>query len=264
MQGAVMEDARRHWPEEYYDAGDFFFWSANKLGHVSPTQHAGITGAPYPGLPTYPDVIGWLRKGEEPLNHILGIFFSLAPARVMERVFEFALGDHYAGPFNLLGTAGWSNLELKGATQPDFCFRAGDALLNIEGKIRGGKSRLEQVVKYGLLVARARERFGANRGALVYLTPYQIDGIFPQKYSGWEDVRREAIAHLPLMTKEAFTTMDEPARELLIEALRTMALGSLTYEQFDQILAEQSGDSEVEDRLVAGVRHELRQRKLVG
>ena len=260
-----MEETRRHWPEEYYDAGDFFFWSANKLGHVSQSQHAEVTGARYPGLPAYPDVIRWLRKGEEPLNHILGVFFSLAPARLIERLFEVAVGERHAGPFSLLGTQAWNDLDLQGATQPDFCFRAGDALLTIEGKVRGGKSRLEQVVKYGLLAARARERFGTRRAALVFLTPYQLDGIFPQKFASWEDVRREAIGHIPLMTPQAFATMDGAGRESLAEALRTLALGGLTYQQFDVLLAEQLGAAapEVEGRLIEGVRQDLRQRGLV-
>lgn len=67
----------RPWTEEYYDIVDHDFWAPDWLGHLSDPNRA---------LKRPTDVLNRVRRIEEPLNYILGIFFALTSSRLIREL----------------------------------------------------------------------------------------------------------------------------------------------------------------------------------
>lgn len=76
MDFSWRRQVTRPWTEEYYDIVDHYFWAPDRLGHLSDPSRS---------LKKPAEVLERLRRIEEPLNQILGIFFSLAPSRFIPR-----------------------------------------------------------------------------------------------------------------------------------------------------------------------------------
>jgi hypothetical protein len=71
------------WTERYFDALDHCPWAPDRLGHRREPTHA---------LKNPAGVLKRRRRIEEPLNHILAIFFDLAPPAIVRDLFRRFVG----------------------------------------------------------------------------------------------------------------------------------------------------------------------------
>jgi hypothetical protein len=258
----------RPWCEDYYDAVAHYYWDPGLLDHFSHSylaRHHKRSDPDGKGRPAR--VMQRLRRVEDPLNHILGLFFALAPSALISQLIQAASGEASEGPFRSLGTSSWSELGLGESTQPDVTLHAASSFTNFEVKVPGGHSDIQQVVKYGLVAMRARESYGVGRCRLIYLTPFGLPRIFKPSFTSWEAVRAAAVAMVPEIRKQAFTSLDDLGKATLITAIQQLGLASMTFAEFDDVLQaylDAEARHEVESRLIGGLRTELRARNLVG
>lgn len=257
----------RPWCEDYYDAVSHLYWDPGILDHFTHsylTRHYKRPDPEGKGRPAR--VMQRVRRIEDPLNHILGLFFALAPTALISRLIYAASEEICDGPFRSLGSSSWSELGLDESTQPDVSLHAADSFTNFEVKVPGGHSDLQQVVKYGMVAMRAHERFGVGRCRLIYLTPFELPRIFRPSFTSWDAVRAAALAMAPEIRKQAFTSLDGSGRAALAAALHQLGLSSITFAGFDRVLQDYLDEEvrhEVEARLITGLRAELRARNLV-
>ena len=90
-----------------------------------------------------------MKAQEVPTNHLLNLFFRLAPKTLVKRLVDSALPEFAQTPPQLV--------QLKDASvisfcQPDFCFQSGDKLVFMEMKIKH-KLSVDQLLKYALASA---------------------------------------------------------------------------------------------------------------
>lgn len=110
----------RPWTEAYYDAMEHYAWAPDRLGHRSDPQH--VNGTPS-------EVLARLRRIEEPLNHIVGVFFSLAPPSLLQDLFVKFVGLPTSDDLSLMGRSVEQELNVCSLTQPDFAFSSPTAFL---------------------------------------------------------------------------------------------------------------------------------------
>lgn len=247
----------RAWTEEYYDIADHYFWSPERLGHRPDRDRK---------LKEPAEVMARLRRIEEPLNHILSIFFALAPSALPAELFEKYLGVACEEPLELVGRAANTSFGLKNATQPDFLFSAAQAFLCLEAKV-GSKSSPEQVAKYALLIWAAQRERAADPTGLLFLSPRGWEGLFPGKPDTWQAVRQRAVAAIEARPTRAFRNLSSAQLDEVTAIVEGMPMAAMSFAAFDRFLvAWRSGRGEEGDvwgRLVDGVRHELAARGLV-
>lgn len=160
----------RPWTEEYYDAVDHYFWAPDRLGHLS---------NPFRSLKKPADIMARLRRIEEPLNHILGIFFSLAPSGFIQEVYRVGAGVEIDAPLCVLGRDIHSAYGINDATQPDIAFQGPTSVVTLEAKV-AGRSSTEQLLKYGLLHWRITNATRPEKQALLYLSDTSVGRLFPR------------------------------------------------------------------------------------
>lgn len=251
----------RPWTEEYYDIVDFYFWSPDKLGHRSDKERK---------LKKADEVMGRLKRIEEPLNHILGIFFALAPSRFVHDLFATQCDVHCNDDLTLLGRDVHTTYGIADATQPDFAFDGPSSFLTIEAKFGAGKSSLEQLLKYALLHDMIAARGRRSAVGLLYLSDGPTTSLFPTGFQDWSTVKELAIAELPKVEKHAFKRLSDTSRQALIETLRELPIAHCSYRDLDALLAryEAAATSEdaggVEAKLYRGLRAELARRGVAG
>jgi hypothetical protein len=250
----------RSWTEEYYDIVDHYFWAPDRLGHRSDKERR---------LKKSSEVLGVLRRIEEPLNHILGIFFALAPSRFVHELFARHAGVTITDELVLLGRGIQKGYGIADVTQPDFAFDGPSTFVTIEAKVGAGKSSLEQVLKYALLHAMIDEKTPRTTRALLYLSEGPPAKLF-SRFVDWADLKTRAFEALPSVQKPAFLRMSESEREVLRLSLETMPISHVSYRAFDDLLGEYEAravDNEangVEARLYRGLRAELARRDVLG
>lgn len=257
----------RSWCEDYYDAVAHYYWDPGLLDHFSHSYLARHYKRPDPegkGRPAR--VMQRVRRLEDPLNHILSMFFALAPDALISRLIQIATGEVSLGPFRSLGTSSWAELGLGESTQPDVSIHAADSFTNFEVKVPGGHSDIQQVVKYGLIAMRAHRCYGVRRCRLIYLTPFELPRIFKPSFTSWEAVRAAAVVMAPQVRKQGFANLGDVEKAELLAAIQQLGLASLTFTEFDDALQTYLEDEvrhEVESKLIVGLRAELRARNLV-
>jgi hypothetical protein len=154
--GAAPLPTAGGWTEEYRTIVEHYFWSPQQLNRQSRS----------PSLP-WDQVWAALRQREVPLNHLLNLFFRLAPADLVADLLGAALPGRASGAPEMLGLSGH---PITGACQPDFAFACGGDLVFIEMKVRA-KLSVEQVVKYALAGAALRPD---GRLGLICLGPEKL------------------------------------------------------------------------------------------
>lgn len=181
----------RSWTDSYYDSLEHYFWTSERLGHKpDPDRKLKKPG----------EVFARLKRLEGPLNHILGLFFALAPPRFVAHLFEqhAALGiDEFA---TYLGGDVQALCESDSATQPDFAFDSPACFLTIEAKI-DSKSSIEQVAKYALLHQRADAQRPRKMHALMCMSRNAPHDLFAGPWTGWNDVKARVADHPALDRK---------------------------------------------------------------
>lgn len=247
----------RSWTEEYYDLVEHYFWAPDQIGHRSDKDRK---------LKKPAEVMARLRRNEEPLNHILGLFFALAPISLVHDIFRGHCNvEADAHLLTLMGRSSYSANGIGEATQPDFAFDGDGAFLTVEAKI-GSKSSIEQLLKYAFLHWKADVARPRTIHALVYLTDAPLAKLYPGGFESWEDAKRRATEALPEITKQAFTRLSAAEREAVVAMLQTVRIGHMTYRDLDRIVAARlrklTEPEGVEARLYVGLRMELGQRGL--
>jgi hypothetical protein len=72
-----MDEENRSWTSEYYDIVGFYYWEPQILNRQSKRDEKK----------SFDDVIARIKRLEVPLNHILNIFFVLAPNSLLQKFF---------------------------------------------------------------------------------------------------------------------------------------------------------------------------------
>ncbi len=117
------------------------------------------------------EMLGNLRRMEVSLNHMLALFFSLAPQDYIRGLEGEVFGDSTGQAYRYVGIFELRRTAPHDPTQPDVFLVSADTCFSVEVKI-GTKSYLEQVVKYALLHCDYEKRMGTTiKSRLMYLTP---------------------------------------------------------------------------------------------
>jgi hypothetical protein len=179
-----------HWNNRYYDAVQEIFWDPQLIGRrpMSPRKYANDW-----------DMLAGLRRLEVPLNHILGIFFSLAPQDFLEKLEATVFADGHSDLYRSVGIFELRQAHPHDPTQPDVFLVSTSTCMSIEVKI-ASKSDEAQVAKYAMLHGCQMNRNGKrNRSRLIYLTPRPM-----------EKTWREGHAD-PVLLKQAMADFDHRA-----------------------------------------------------
>lgn len=245
------------WAEMYYDAIDHYAWSPERLNHLSNPTHP---------LGTPRDVLVRLQRLEEPLNHILAIFFDLAPASLVHRIFREFVGASSTGPLELLRRGVSERMGLGNLTQPDLAFDGPESFLTIECKI-GSQSSLDQLLKYGALHARAETHVPGRKHALLYVSPRGRKTVFAESFVDWDDLKRQAKEALTVDSKGALRAARGEVRASIPAGLDLMMIGHCTFADLAGVLEQgltelRSSDDGVTKRLYLGLIREIERRGL--
>lgn len=249
----------RPWTEEYYDITEHYFWTSKALGHMPDPNRA---------LKSPAEVLDRLRRIEEPLNHILGIFFALVPSRFIQELYRASTGVEIDAPLRLLGRSVHSAYGIKDATQPDFAFEGPTSFVTLEAKV-AGRSSAEQLLKYAMLHWRVAAVRQPSRQALLYLSDTPVGSLFPGGFTGWASMKGRAIEALPSVQKQAFVRLNDEERSQVTGMLEALPVAHMTYAELDALMAgwetkAKALDADgVEAKLFAGMRQELHRRELV-
>jgi len=248
----------RSWTDSYYDSVEHYFWTSERLGHKPDPDRK---------LKRPAEVFARLKRLEEPLNHLLGLFFALAPPRFVVRLFEQHASISIDELPTYLGGDVQALCQSDSATQPDFAFDCPNCFLTIEAKV-DSKSSIEQVAKYALLHQRADAQRPRRALGLLYLSRSAPHDLFAGSWKSWDDVKACVANQLPLIEKSAFRTMTEEARRSVLNTLERMTISSFTYKDLRAAAVSASaelGDGEAESvlkRLYQGLCSELTRRSL--
>jgi len=249
----------RPWPEEYYDIVDHYFWAPDRLGHLS---------NPLRALKKPAEIMARLRRIEEPLNHILGIFFAIAPSSFVQELYRTHTGIEIDVPLRLLGRDIHKAFGINDATQPDFAFQGPSSFVTLEAKV-AGRSSTEQLLKYALLHWRVAAASRPTQQALLYLSDAASTKLFLRGFVDWPSMKAKAIADLPSLRRQAFERLSEDERRQVAMTLEVLPIAHITYAELDSLMAKWEAKARAIDadgaeaKLFSGVRHELKRRGLV-
>lgn len=124
------------WTAEYDNIVEFYFWEPQHLNRGKPPGAKSASSH---------EVLSALARREVPLNHVLSIFFSLAPQGLIERWF-LRCGLDAQGP-RLLGNHSIRQRPAFGVCQPDLAFLDESGELFCELKI-DARLTVDQIYKY--------------------------------------------------------------------------------------------------------------------
>jgi hypothetical protein len=254
--------AARSWAEDYYDAMTHYAWAPDELDHHSDRdRHKGKRPSPY-------DTVTRLRRLEVAFNHILAIFFCLAPSRFVAELFEAHCGVQDFAPLTHLGRDFERKAEIDSITQPDFVFENDQVFLTVEVNL-DSKSSLEQLQKYSYLHCLVREQNLGRQHALLYLTRQSEALLFPGKITSLNQARKFAEQdlrsdHPAKWTVQKMTKVSGVA-DLLDGTPPWFRIGHCQFADFSTLVrryGDASVEGSVESRLFGGLFSELERRKL--
>jgi hypothetical protein len=207
------------WPQEYYHALEHYYWEPQKLN-----RHANAKR----GKNEVEEVLRGLHKSETALNHILNVFFNIAPHPLVTRFFRRFL-------------SGWPEERVEnhsridmGFCQPDFLFEGQESRIAIEMKI-DEKTSLEQIVKYALLL-----RFHQGEGDKPML-PFLLYLCRDCK-KVWRNGLTFSTFHDALSnvnytgTIQRYATKSGLSQEEVVSLARELPVAHLTYTEFSKFL----------------------------
>lgn len=217
-----------HWNTTYYEIIQEYYWDPKMIGRVP---------AKPPVFANDREMLGNLRCREVPLNHMLALFFGLAPRDFIRGLETATFGDAADSRYRSVGVFELRRGAPHDPTQPDVFLVSDEACFSIEVKI-GAKSKLEQVVKYALLHATHDKRHGGGRRSrLLYLTPRPVGKTWEE---GFVDVRSMRTA-LESFSYGDFLFKCGMAHEISAEELKAAAMAMqvshVTFSEFRRITA---------------------------
>ncbi len=163
-----------HWNTNYYEILQDYYWEP---------QHLDCGRLNLPRFSNDRKMLWHIHQMEVSLNHILALFFSLAP-RDFIQVLEFAaFGSHSSAAFRQVSLFELRTGNKHDPTQPDVFLVSADRCLSIEVKV-SATSGLEQVAKYALLHLDFALRNGipTDGSRLIYLTPRPVSLTWKEKF----------------------------------------------------------------------------------
>ncbi|MBN4050368.1 hypothetical protein JYT28_01280, partial [Desulfobulbus sp. AH-315-M07] len=132
----ALEPAQQ-WTDFYYKVVEHYFWRPQGIGRMTDPSKSGL---------------GWshwrekLREHEAPLNHILDLFFHMAPQELLDRAAS-GLMDRSLSRLRLV-TAGSKTVDPH-IVQPDIILANERELVFIEMKV-DSRSSIDQFAKYAI------------------------------------------------------------------------------------------------------------------
>lgn len=248
-----------HWNNRYYDAVQEIFWDPQLIGRrpMEPRKYANDW-----------DMLAGLRRLEVPLNHILGIFFSLAPQDFLEKLEAEVFGGGHSDVYRSVGIFELRQAHPHDPTQPDVFMVSSSTCLSIEVKI-DSKSDENQVAKYAMLHGCQMNRTGKrNRSRLIYLTPRPVAKTWREGHADTALLKQAMgeFDHQAFLKKHRLEAQMSP--EELAGQIRMMEIGHLDFTSFHSLakgyhesLTEASPSVGTVKRLMEGVLHELEYRR---
>ena len=248
-----------HWNNVYYDILQEYYWDPKLIGRV-PANPAIFANDR--------EMLGNLRRMEVSLNHILALFFSLAPQDYVCGLEREVFGDTTDKTYRNVGIFELRQNAPHDPTQPDIFMASADTCFSVEVKI-GAKSSLDQVVKYALLHSCHEKRTGeVLRSRLMYLTPRPVAKTWGEKFSDVETMR-VALDGFDFATFLKKSKMSKVLTAAELEAAsRSMEVSHITFERFHQITKTYAESispgvrfADSARKLVDGLIHELEFRR---
>ncbi len=248
-----------HWNHVYYDILQEIYWDPKMIGRAPANP---------PVFANDREMLANLRRTEVSLNHILSLFFSLAPQSFISGLEKEVFGDSTDKTYRSVGIFELRQHAAHDPTQPDVFMASSDTCFSIEVKI-GAKSDLEQIVKYALLHCSHGKRSGTpSASRLLYLTPRPVGKTWKERFSDIPSVE----AALDEFDFEAFlkkTKMNDVLDVAALEtASRSMLVGHVTFarffentKQFTETVSHEDSNSDSARKLIAGLLHELEFRR---
>lgn len=241
------------WTTQYYDAVEYYFWGPDKLNAIR--KPGGSVGVDV--------VLERLRRLEEPLNHILTLFFDLAPNAFRRELVQRCAGLDLGGYSEIADRSTHGMFNGLNVAQPDVLVSGDRGLVAIEVKL-GSPSDLNQILKYALLLSKSSS--GRPFG-LTYLTqrPFQRHW---RGLSTPTEVSAAAAEHLASLDKLGQLRLTQDLRDEIAQALRVMRLTTWRFSDLNDLLSEwanrlgEGPGDETLRRLCDGVSRELRARGL--
>lgn len=224
-----------NWTDEYAAIIEHYFWSPQQINRRSAEAR----------LPW--DVVWRRLMGREvPLNHLLNIFFRLAPDELTASILNRGLPDpgvNAVQPINLRAYASHGHM-LSGICQPDFAFASEYRLIFMEMKV-GHRLSDDQILKYALTAA-VLERVDAT---FLCLGPKKLMGAV----SAFVASRNTSLTVSPKLQRWA--EKFHVKAETLLAVARNLEFGWITYQDLHDVLrADAAGGQEpTRRRLVSGM-----------
>lgn len=243
----------KHFNELYYDIMAFYYYEP---------QHLGKKKNPDNRFNTYNKVMDHIMEMEVSLNHILSIFFFLAPASSLDRFFQKVLvdcpTDSYIDDSDFVS-------EIGDATQPDFLFVGSKQIVALEMKV-GAKSSLEQLMKYLLLNIIYQEKKKTKLPfKLIFLGQGDFKDLWEEVFPNVAQLKKAFKKYsFPAITKKGNIKLKKYEAKIrhLVEECQ---IEFINYKDFSRILLDEQkhNKNEIYAKLLAGIISELRERKMI-
>ena len=242
--------AAKGWTRHYYDAVEYYYWGPDKLECKRVSQ---------PVLAGAEAVIGRLRRLEEPLNHILSLFFDLAPPALVKRLLADVSGIDVAADVRLSDRGVHAAFPGLNVVQPDFLFECSNAIVSVELKL-GAKSGFDQVLKYAVLHQALRQEGRDQSTALIYLTEKPFDRCWPSILTP-EQVLSGCLERLATAPALGQLVLTDALRQSVGDELGQMRLAAMGLSDLKAVISEWRVDADITlGRLCDGVIGELEAR----
>lgn len=246
------------WNADYYDIVEHYFWAPGSLGRT-PKENVNPRA-----------VFRALRRNEDALNHVLMMFFRLAPREFTRILFEQWCEETATPEFRIQNRYQVDALLGVGFTQPDLFFVHPHVSFMIEMKI-DAKSSADQVLKYVALSHLESKHHGtAKPMRLCYLGKGGVETIFKGSPSSPDEIIDRVRKLSPTEYRQRWSFLEDDDWSAIEKRLESTKLTFKTYQDLDRLLASYEAslklDSPYADtaaELFKGVRGELRCRGLV-
>lgn len=174
------------WNNSYYAALETYLWKPQYLRRESKDRNGNKKRR-------VNEIITSIKKLEEPFNHVLNIFFSLAPSSLIARIVGSPAADEVfrSVHFAELRDAADSSVLFSKLCQPDAFFLGAKLRACIELKI-DAKLDVQQVIKYAALM-RLWNRDASFPNRLILMGPKTFEDLWKQGSIESEEELRKAI-----------------------------------------------------------------------
>jgi len=251
------------WAEIYYEAVEDYFWVPKLIGR-RPLEVSSSWG----------ELSEALRQREVPLNHILNMFFVLAPQAVLDAALSALVGAPVSG-FELASKSrGLPELSRKAGvfTRPDFIFTNDVELLVVEMKL-DTESGVDQFVKYAILAERFAELHPGLKAARLVLLAKTRD--FARLWGDRGVADEDALRARALRgisggggiwkasgVQRYLQKASDAVRTRLCQRVKSMPLSVSTFTDLLDALTRQPGPDPTAAKLIDGLVKELKGRSL--